>query len=85
LPVAKACGGGSRVAPQAAASILTRNGAPSPPALSSARSRSGVHGCNDSIAERARRKSLCGASTTTLVSVGLWIVVIWPWRTPTAS
>ena len=34
---------------------------------------------------RARRKSLCGASTTTLVLVGSWIVVIWPWRMPIAS
>ena len=40
---------------------------------------------NDSIAERARRRSLCGASVTTLVLVGSWMVVIWPWRMPTAS
>jgi hypothetical protein len=84
LPVAKACGDGM-LTPQAVNFHPDPQWAPSPPALSSARSRSGVHGCNDSIAEPARRKSLCGASTTTLVSVGLWIVVIWPWRTPTAS
>ena len=44
-----------------------------------------VVGCKDSIAERARRRSLCGASTTTLVLVGSWMVVIWPWRIPIAS
>src|SRR5215469_2845810 len=44
-----------------------------------------VVGCSDSIADRARRRSLCGASTTTLVLVGSWIVVIWPWRMPIAS
>ncbi len=37
-----------------------------------------VVGESDSIAERARRRSLCGASVTTLVLVGSWIVVIWP-------
>ena len=37
-----------------------------------------VVGLSDSIAERARRRSLCGASTTTLVLVGSWMVVIWP-------
>ena len=44
-----------------------------------------VVGDSDSIAERARRRSLCGASITTLVLVGSWIVVIWPWRMPIAS
>ncbi len=44
-----------------------------------------VVGCRDSIAERARRRSLCGASTTTLVLVGSWMVVICPWRIPIAS
>ena len=44
-----------------------------------------VVGCSDSMAERARRRSLCGASTTTLVLVGSWMVVIWPWRMPMAS
>ena len=44
-----------------------------------------VVGCIESIAERARRKSLCGASTTTLVLVGSWMVVICPWRMPMPS
>ena len=44
-----------------------------------------VVGCSDSMAERARRRSLCGASVTTFVLVGSWIVVIWPWRMPRAS
>ena len=44
-----------------------------------------VVGESESIAERARRRSLCGASITTLVLVGSWMVVIWPWRMPIAS
>jgi hypothetical protein len=44
-----------------------------------------VVGGQASIALRARRRSLCGASTTTLVLVGSWMVVIWPWRMPRAS
>ena len=44
-----------------------------------------VVGDSDSMADRARRRSRCGASTTTLVLVGSWIVVIWPWRMPIAS
>ena len=37
------------------------------------------------MALRARRRSLCGASTTKLVLVGLCSVVIWPCRMPMAS
>ena len=44
-----------------------------------------VVGARLSIALRARRRSLCGASTTMLVLVGSWIVVIWPWRMPMPS
>src|SRR5260370_41247586 len=44
-----------------------------------------VVGCSDIMAERARRRSLCGASTTTLVLVGSWMVVIWPCSMPMAS
>jgi hypothetical protein len=44
-----------------------------------------VVGARLSIALRARRRSLCGASTTRLVLVGSWMVVIWPWRMPMAS
>ncbi len=44
-----------------------------------------VVGCSDIMAERARRRSLCGASTTTLVLVGSWMVVIWPCSMPIAS
>ena len=49
------------------------------------RGAAGGRGLRESMAERARRKSLCGASTTTLVLVGSWMVVIWPWRMPIAS
>src|SRR3982074_2627774 len=45
----------------------------------------GVVGEGDGFADRARRKSLCGASVTTLVLVGVGMVVIWPWRMPIAS
>jgi hypothetical protein len=44
-----------------------------------------VVGARLSIALRARRRSLCGASTTRLVLVGSWMVVIWPWRMPMFS
>jgi len=44
-----------------------------------------VVGWSDSMALRARRRSRWGASTTTLVLVGAWIVVICPWRIPSAS
>ena len=44
-----------------------------------------VVGARLSIALRARRRSLCGASTIRLVLVGSWIVVIWPCRMPMAS
>jgi hypothetical protein len=44
-----------------------------------------VVGARLSIALRARRRSLCGASTIRLVLVGSWMVVIWPWRMPMAS
>ena len=37
------------------------------------------------MALRARRRSLCGASTTRLVLVGLCSVVIWPCLIPSAS
>ncbi|HZF81582.1 MAG TPA: hypothetical protein VEZ89_17530, partial [Rubrivivax sp.] len=42
-------------------------------------------GAKLSIALRARRKSLCGASTIKFVLVGSWMVVICPWRMPIAS
>ena len=44
-----------------------------------------VVGARLSMALRARRRSLWGASTTRLVLVGSWMVVIWPWRMPRAS
>lgn len=37
-------------------------------------------GETESIADLARRSSLCSASITTLVLVGPQIMVIWPWR-----
>src|SRR5512135_1733735 len=44
-----------------------------------------VVGDSDVMAERARRRSLCGESTTTLVLVGSWMVVIWPCLMPIDS
>src|SRR5450755_1486860 len=44
-----------------------------------------VVGCRESMAERARRRSLCGESTTTFVFVGSWMVVIWPCLMPIDS
>ena len=44
-----------------------------------------VVGISDISAERARRRSLCGASTTVWVLVTSWIVVMTPWRIPIFS
>ena len=44
-----------------------------------------VVGARLTMALRARRRSLCGASTTKLVLVGSWMVVIWPCLMPIAS
>ena len=44
-----------------------------------------VVGARLSMALRARRRSLWGASTTRLVLVGLWMVVICPCRMPRFS
>ena len=42
-------------------------------------------GISERLEARARRRSLCGASTTTWVLVMSWRVVIWPWRIPIPS
>ena len=42
-------------------------------------------GINDRLLARARRRSLCGASTTTCVFVMSWIVVITPCLMPIDS
>ncbi len=44
-----------------------------------------VVGWSESIADRARLRSLWGASTTTFVFVGSWMVVICPCRMPIFS
>jgi uncharacterized membrane protein YhiD involved in acid resistance len=44
-----------------------------------------VVGTSEVSAERARRRSLCGASTTTWVLVTSCSVVISPWRMPSPS
>ena len=44
-----------------------------------------VVGISDSVAARARRRSLCGASTSVCVLVMSCSVVIAPWRMPMPS
>ena len=69
----------------------TRTARPFEPALSSGKispmavAEPVVVGISDSDAARARRRSLCGASTTVWVLVMSWSVVIEPWRMPMPS
>ena len=44
-----------------------------------------VVGINEREAARARRRSVCGASTTLWLFVMSCSVVIWPWRSPIPS